>query len=520
MIRFLPSSPRMAARYFGGRTTPPEWTLDSPLLPWAPTPLVDPLVLTATTSSAIDITPEDPIPDDRDVLIVMPNAITNRNITLRGGRHIRMIGGHMGTGRFAAYNFTGSLFMEGVVCDLTTRITEGDAMQIGGKRALPVRPWCDVQNVRLLGIHGTNLSWDPTTVTCTLTRTNGNSEAVLTTNLAHRCAKGERIRLSGGSQPSMKGVYTFYDLIDANTIAVRDHFNDSLAAYSTLTGTGMTGWRFNVYENDGAPVNIVSIVRNGSGTTITTATPHGMTVGKRGVVSGATALNETYWARSIVSSTAFTVNDYSNSVAVTGSDFTATGGTLQKTRVDSGNHADGIQPQNDMPIGDMRMCNVTIDSNYQAVILGNSLVDPSGNPSGNTALYMYKVNMRHNAIEPQDASAYLLYLKDLESRNGACPCDLREVYITEKTENGYRFRAEQFGVKPWEGYLGPDGADWGAILSEDGTSISWAPAAGITGIVKIGEPVDGDFAPAPDVTGQGGLGVPGWGYVSPGYFGG
>jgi hypothetical protein len=516
MPRFLPSSARVAAKYFGGSSAPAEWSLDSPLLPWSPIEQSSPTVINVTTSAVTQT-----FADDEDGLIVMPNYITNQNITLTGGRHIRIIGGHMGTGRLACYQFTGSLFVEGLVIDLTDRVAEGDAIQIGGKEGLPERPNVTFQNMALLGVHGTNLSWNPTAITSTIVRTNGNADAVVTMP-AHRCAIGELARLYGGSKPSMKGQYKIMSVPDADTLNVRDVYGNSLASYPTLTSAGMTGYRFNVYENDPSrpAKTITSIVRTASGTTITTTTPHGMSVGRRCVVTGSTNLDETYWVRSVPNTTSFTVNDYSNTGSVTGSDQTGTGGTMQPTRVDSGNHADGIQPQDYQPIGALRMARMTIDSNYQGVILGhNTRVDGGVRIWGNTSLEMYGVNFKLNDIEPRDANSYQLYLKGNEEAYLPCPCILNEVFVPEHTENGYRFRAEQFSVKPWEGYLSPTGDDWGARLSDDGTSITWAPAAGISGTVYIGRPLGGDYAKPCAPSGQGGLGIAGWGYISPGYFG-
>jgi chitodextrinase len=142
--------------------TPAAWAgvagapVDSPLLTWAPPPLVNPVTVqlgTGPTTSNLN--------DNTDYIIKLPRTVKTGHTTISGGRNIHIIGGHIQNKPFvgdppdaehrALYinGAKGTVHIEGVLIDAPADDRFGDALAINAPQAT-----VQVQNSRFVDLRG------------------------------------------------------------------------------------------------------------------------------------------------------------------------------------------------------------------------------------------------------------------------------------------------------------------------------------------------------------------------------
>jgi hypothetical protein len=125
--------------------------LAAELLTWAPPPLTDPIVVKITDGKSY----YGPFPNQKDVILRMPNVpITNR-VKVVGGHNLRLIGGCIRPADGVAFvlrfvEVSGSVFIEGVEID--GKNLAGDGINVSGKKGFV--PGVYIQNVRVVNING------------------------------------------------------------------------------------------------------------------------------------------------------------------------------------------------------------------------------------------------------------------------------------------------------------------------------------------------------------------------------
>lgn len=127
-------------------------------LTWAPPPLEDPVTIdlgTGRTSNTLDA--------DTDYIINLPDAIKTGSTTLKGGRNVVIIGGHIrlsspdpaagDTRAIYVWGNTGTVHIEGVLIDATADGL-GDGIAISAPDSI-----VQVQNTRIVGLPGAAEEW-------------------------------------------------------------------------------------------------------------------------------------------------------------------------------------------------------------------------------------------------------------------------------------------------------------------------------------------------------------------------
>jgi hypothetical protein len=173
-------------------------------------------------------------------------------------------------------------------------------------------------------------------------------------------------------------------------------------------------------------------------------------------------------------------------------------------------HPDAIQKQG--PMGRLMIDNMTVESSYQGFqISATSFSDGPAQElytEGMDYTGISRTNLRHRL---DWKSGYLMWLAWDAGSNGSFsgedpwPIVLDNVWV-----NG--IAGTNLGANlAWPRSTttaGENGQDPRMLVSTDGASATWKPAAQISGTLRKGNPPSGDFVPA---------GRAGWGYVSPGY---
>ncbi|XAI96364.1 hypothetical protein [Microcystis phage Mae-JY30] len=117
-------------------------------LRWAPPAQTSPTTVNVGKSFWTNV--ETPFADNEDYVLTLPaDGPRTSDIQVFGGRHGRIIGGHMGPGRLLAYDLTGSLFVEGLRWEMTTM---SDCIGIRAKTGYT--PNWYFQNLNFSGVHG------------------------------------------------------------------------------------------------------------------------------------------------------------------------------------------------------------------------------------------------------------------------------------------------------------------------------------------------------------------------------
>jgi hypothetical protein len=173
-------------------------------------------------------------------------------------------------------------------------------------------------------------------------------------------------------------------------------------------------------------------------------------------------------------------------------------------------HPDAIQKQG--PMGRLFIDNVTVETSYQGFQI--SATSFSDGPSQE----LYTEGMDYTAISRTNLrqrldwkSGYLMWLAWDAGSNGSFsgedpwPIVLDDVWVNgiAGTNLGANLAWPRTSTT-----AGENGQDPRMVVSGDGASATWKPAAQITGTLRKGNPPAGDFVPA---------GRAGASYVSPGY---
>ncbi len=98
-----------------------------------------------------------PYGDNEDVLLIMPSTIKTTQLQVDGGRHVRVIGGHLRPAAVPSGNFvmrianiTGSAFVEGMILDAA--LVSADGFNVWGKNGFA--PDVYLQNMRIENVNG------------------------------------------------------------------------------------------------------------------------------------------------------------------------------------------------------------------------------------------------------------------------------------------------------------------------------------------------------------------------------
>jgi hypothetical protein len=143
-------------------------------------------------------------------------------------------------------------------------------------------------------------------------------------------------------------------------------------------------------------------------------------------------------------------------------------------------HPDCIQPQAD--IGELLISKVTCETGYQGLFI-------KGDATHRVSKVVIRdANFRHApGTDPKAAGPLLWLVSDGQPR---VPITLNNVWV-ERLPG----RPITQLVWPKKGYKSPAGEDISPIIDEKAGTISWPAAARIEGVVHIGTPPGGDFAP-------------------------
>jgi len=143
------------------------------------------------------------------------------------------------------------------------------------------------------------------------------------------------------------------------------------------------------------------------------------------------------------------------------------------------NHGDIFQPEGS--IGNLVIENLTGSSNYQGIfILSRFPV---------TSAYLKNVNLSY---EPGGQPVtYLLWIRSASdgSAESMYPITLDNTWVQPRPNQN----AAADAVAPWSGDRTGDGASIGAI--DGGSTVSWPSNEHVVGMVHVGQPPGGDFAP-------------------------
>jgi len=196
---------------------------------------------------------------------------------------------------------------------------------------------------------------------------------------------------------------------------------------------------------------------------------------------------------------------------------TSASGTLYRLQAGvAGLHADGLQVYSSGRIGALYMDRCHFRGNYQpGVIIGGF-----GNGMGNVSATLSRCLFEHQDHDPQDYGSISLFLGDRDNDSGTVAgrgARLANAMLYDVSVTGRTGRTLGQIVSPQTGAK-VNGLSFGALIETvSGITQAWwpnHPTAQIKGTVKFGAP---STSPAPWATP--GLGVAGYGYVSPGYYG-
>jgi hypothetical protein len=167
----------------------------------------------------------------------------------------------------------------------------------------------------------------------------------------------------------------------------------------------------------------------------------------------------------------------------------------------TGEHADGVQLNDTNALRGICVDKVTVDTNYQGSIFNG--------PGQNHSSYS-RMNIRFNV------NSYLLQdygsLAMHNENPGATSVEYNDVYVEARLNQPFD---PSVTIAPLAGSVDALGRAIGAVATtyNGRSAITWPLLAKSYGYVLSGAPANGDFAP----WGTPGLGVPGFGYISPGY---
>ena len=196
---------------------------------------------------------------------------------------------------------------------------------------------------------------------------------------------------------------------------------------------------------------------------------------------------------------------------------TSASGTLYRLQAGvAGLHADGLQIYSIGRIGALYIDRCHFRGNYQpGVIIGGF-----GNGMGNVSATISRCLFEHQDHDPQDYGSISLFLGDRDNDSGTVAgrgARLANAMLYDVSVTGRTGRTLGQIVSPQTGFK-VNGLSFGALIETVGgvTQAWWPnhPTARIKGVVKFGVP---STSPAPWT--MPGLGVAGYGYISPGYYG-
>lgn len=159
----------------------------------------------------------------------------------------------------------------------------------------------------------------------------------------------------------------------------------------------------------------------------------------------------------------------------------------------AGADADVYQPQGG--IGNLFMDRVTFTSNYQGISLFRGQA-----PIGN--VYISRTNGSYYTLAGSDPT-YVVWLIDSTKHGPWGASFFDQFYIAPRAGENL-----SQAVEPITGTVDADGNPIGQVTSDNYATITFPNAANVSGSIISGPPPGGDFCAA---------GVPGFGYVSPGY---
>lgn len=267
----------------------------------------------------------------------------------------------------------------------------------------------------------------------------------------------------------------------------------------------------------GRAVTGASVTANVMTIAVSTTSPSTITVGQEVIFGGAVSdptFKSTWTVASVGPGSSITATA-THGIPLPANGSVSTGGTLwAMDAAVAGVHADGTQMGGGGSLGRLVVHRCTHKGNYQGLIFGRFMNTNYGNQNAEVSYY----NFEHQDIDPQDYGTTSIFAGDhdtssgtVEARGARVPdCEFIETYVLPRATG-------TFGnsVSPQTGQTF-NGQPFGLIQeNRNDQPVGWWPSnplASIRGAVTYGAPAGGDFAPWDTP----GVGVPGFGYVSPG----
>lgn len=439
------------AAYFDLAVDPlPEWETTAKLK-YAPPTLVAPTVWAPANGFATRT-----FANDEDVIVQISSTQTRtNNLGVVKGRHVRIIGGDLGTTYLAPTGQTESLFLEGLKVNQSAGLStvsgclvelngtrqpgclEKDALDVCGTTSGPgARVF--VQNCSIKGVHGTSNAHGAAvplqTISCTGTSGSGGFNVTLTTSSPMTLNAGTNWIIVGATnEPKLNGTY-------------------KIILPSAVTGTVFSGVRWDSW-------NPMPAAPFGSGT-----------AGTGGYV-------------------------WPNAPSV------------------SPLHADGYEAMAEGMYESAYFYRVTIESNAQGFLGRNQL-----NTEGMRNLFMTRVNLVVNNIWPQNYDSASLYIGTTDQSGGGWgsngfPVTLDRVYIRPRPN-----RPLTAAVYPGAGTT-RSGVNVSAFSPDGDLTVQWPAVLDVSGFVTrstTGFPGEAGYTTR-DYADLSGPNAPGLNYVSPGY---
>jgi len=464
-----------------------EWQVTNKMR-YAPPTLVAPVTHTVTSVNYTLLT----LPTDQDTIVnLATTGPIRKNVQLKGGRNVRILGGYFGAGTLLTGGSGGpsaSLYVEGVKFDKTVGLPDGsslstlngvyvdpnfaastDAFHIGGVApGSATAPDVYIQNCLVTGIHCTNSLHDY-----------GILAQVLSADYNGYAA-----------WQSSSWTYQFVLVVQGTALATQ------LASTSAnqYDGTFILGATTSPYLNHGFTRYAGTLSVNVAGTPVTTtdglATYNGNTV--------IACCYSSPWYDTIPAVGALSLGSGSAGYLWPGK--SAAGATGHTTNV----HADAYQADESTLTGHVYLYDVTVGTANSAFI-GGDLGSPD---KGLRALSLTRVNVtQQNTVWPQDDNADALDLK-----NTVVPATLHDVWVQPRPAPVTLTAA----LLAW-----PGGSETHPTFNAGNTSASWLTIPQITdeptggpGLVYLS--TDGHGRDGADYA-LSGANAPGLNYVSPGY---
>jgi len=284
-----------------------------------------------------------------------------------------------------------------------------------------------------------------------------------------------------------------------------------------------------------AGLAVSSASTDGSGNiTITLAVPLDATVPANGVVSLNNVMVGGSYSDALNREWKITGGAASGSTTLTGvvnttwlgagvPNLSGTGGTMWRQLTTLGTHGDYIQNANDWFVRSLRIHRNSVYAGYQALITfkaDNFEGNTSGGEYGTGELLISESDWHHNYEGPKDDNSKLLLLNHIDSGTnnqgaGLLPFPIRFVGVYAEPRRPYNPSTPitlSNVIQPQVGNT-LHGNSLGATLDADG-SISFGAYSQIQGKIRRGARPGGDWVTWATT---GSAGVPGRGYVTPGY---